>query len=75
MPTHSDSMAIVCAIAGLARNLDIETTAEGVETAEQFALLRVAGCSQAQGYLFSRPVPAAQLDFADSEALRIERAA
>jgi EAL domain-containing protein (putative c-di-GMP-specific phosphodiesterase class I) len=63
MPNHSDSMAIVCAIAGLARNLDIETTAEGVETAEQLALLRGAGCQLAQGYLFSRPVPASKLNF------------
>jgi diguanylate cyclase (GGDEF)-like protein len=63
MPNHRDSMAIVCAIAGLARNLDIETTAEGVETAEQFALLRGAGCQLAQGYLFSRPVPASRLSF------------
>ena len=41
----------------------------------RFALLRVAGCSQAQGYLFSRPVPAAQLDFSRAEARPIERAA
>jgi diguanylate cyclase (GGDEF)-like protein len=70
MPNHSDSMAIVCAIAGLARNLDIETTAEGVETAEQFALLRSAGCQLAQGYLFSRPVPASKLTFERPDAAR-----
>jgi len=63
MPNHTDSVAIVCAIAGLARNLDIETTAEGVETREQLALLRGVGCQLAQGYLFSRPVPAARLSF------------
>jgi EAL domain-containing protein (putative c-di-GMP-specific phosphodiesterase class I) len=70
MPNHSDSMAIVCAIAGLARNLDIETTAEGVETLEQLALLRGAGCQSAQGYLFSRPLPAAQLTFERPDATR-----
>jgi diguanylate cyclase (GGDEF)-like protein len=63
MPGHHDSLAIVCAIAGLARNLDIETTAEGVETAEELALLRGVGCQLAQGYLFSRPVPASRLSF------------
>ena len=63
MTNHADSAAIVCAIAGLGRRLDIETTAEGVETAEQFALLRSAGCQLAQGYLFSRPVPMSALTF------------
>ena len=38
MTNHADSAAIVCAIAGLGRSLDIETTAEGVETAEQFVV-------------------------------------
>jgi EAL domain-containing protein (putative c-di-GMP-specific phosphodiesterase class I) len=61
----------VCAIAGLARNLDIETTAEGVETAEHFALLRSAGCQLAQGYLFSRPVPASRLTFERPDGARI----
>jgi EAL domain-containing protein (putative c-di-GMP-specific phosphodiesterase class I) len=63
-------MAIVCAIAGLARNLEIETTAEGVETVEQLALVRSAGCQSAQGYLFSRPVPAAELVFESPGAAR-----
>ncbi|HEY6256590.1 MAG TPA: EAL domain-containing protein [Xanthobacteraceae bacterium] len=70
MPSHSDSVAIVCAIAGLARNLDIETTAEGVETREQLALLRGAGCQLAQGYLFSRPLPASRLSFERPEIAR-----
>jgi diguanylate cyclase (GGDEF)-like protein len=70
MPSHSDSMAIVCAIAGLARNLDIETTAEGVETAEQLALVGSVGCQSAQGYLLSRPVPAAELVFDSPGAAR-----
>jgi diguanylate cyclase (GGDEF)-like protein len=75
MTTHSDSAAIVCAIAGLGRGLDIETTAEGVETAEQLAFLRTAGCQLGQGYLFSRPVPLAQLSFDQPEALRSVKAA
>jgi len=49
--------AIVCAVANLGRSLDIVTTAEGVETEEQLELLRAAGCTQAQGYLFGRAGP------------------
>jgi diguanylate cyclase (GGDEF)-like protein/PAS domain S-box-containing protein len=75
LSTSAECAAIVCAVVGLGGSLGIETVAEGVETNEQFALLRVAGCSQAQGYLFSRPVPATELVFADAEILRIERAA
>jgi len=57
------SAAIVCAVANLGRSLDIITVAEGVETEEQLALLRAAGCTQAQGYLLGRPIPAADLSF------------
>ena len=57
------SAAIVCAVANLGRSLDIITVAEGVETEEQLALLRAAGCTQAQGYLLGRPIPAADLCF------------
>jgi diguanylate cyclase (GGDEF)-like protein/PAS domain S-box-containing protein len=72
LSTSAECAAIVCAVIGLGGSLGIETVAEGVETQDQFALLRVAGCSRAQGYLFSRPVPAAELVFAEG---LIERAA
>ena len=64
LTTRSDSAAIVCAITALARILNIKVTAEGVETPEQLALLRAAGCNLAQGFLFGRPRPAAELSFA-----------
>ncbi|GJD56754.1 putative bifunctional diguanylate cyclase/phosphodiesterase [Methylobacterium dankookense] len=51
--------AIVRAVAGLGASLGIATTAEGVETAAQFAHLRAEGCSEVQGFLFSRPLTAA----------------
>ncbi|MGB0468482.1 MAG: bifunctional diguanylate cyclase/phosphodiesterase [Pontibacterium sp.] len=54
---------ILCeAIILMARKLGIKVIAEGVETQEQYELLRVAGCHYAQGYLFSRPVDRAQLE-------------
>jgi diguanylate cyclase (GGDEF)-like protein len=59
--TSRDCKAIVEAVTGLGLNLDIATTAEGVETIAQLELLRAAGCNQAQGFLFSRPVPAAEV--------------
>jgi len=62
LSSRPDCAAIVCAVTGLGRSLQIETTGEGVETLEQFELLRAAGCTQAQGYLFSRPIPAHELE-------------
>ena len=50
-----DARAIVQAIAGLARNLGIMTTAEGVETEQQLEQVRFLGCTEMQGYLFSPP--------------------
>ena len=67
---HTTDAAIVCAIAGLGRNLGVATVAEGVETEEQLIAVRAAGCQLAQGYLFSRPVPASELAFDRPLALR-----
>jgi EAL domain-containing protein (putative c-di-GMP-specific phosphodiesterase class I) len=67
---RTDCAAIVRAALTLAQGLDIETTAEGIETAEQCMLLRLAGVTSLQGYLFKRPRPLAELDFAEVFAKR-----
>jgi diguanylate cyclase (GGDEF)-like protein/PAS domain S-box-containing protein len=56
-----DSLAIIRAISTLGRSLGIRTTAEGVETLEQFASVKQEGCSEVQGYLFSAAKPANEL--------------
>ena len=55
-----ESMAIVRAVTGLGGSLGMKTTAEGVETQQQLEKLKKEGCTEVQGYLFSKPVPAAQ---------------
>jgi diguanylate cyclase (GGDEF)-like protein len=55
------SFAIVQAVTRLARALDIPSTAEGIETQEQLELVRAAGCTEFQGFLFSKPRPAAEI--------------
>jgi diguanylate cyclase (GGDEF)-like protein len=60
LPEKSDSLAIVRAVTGLGRSLSMTTTAEGVETREQFERLKAEGCDEAQGYLFGRPRPLAE---------------
>lgn len=62
LDTNSDDHAIVSAIIQMSRALNMTTTAEGVETEAQLEILRKLGCKKAQGYLFSRPLPADQLD-------------
>ncbi|MBP0464574.1 EAL domain-containing protein [Roseomonas sp. PWR1] len=59
--TRGDSAAIVRAVTALGAALGLRTTAEGVETPEQLAELLAYGCSEAQGYLVSRPVPRDQV--------------
>jgi EAL domain-containing protein (putative c-di-GMP-specific phosphodiesterase class I) len=46
-------------IINMAHNLEMKVVAEGVETVEQYTQLRALGCEYIQGYLFSKPVPAA----------------
>jgi diguanylate cyclase (GGDEF)-like protein/PAS domain S-box-containing protein len=61
LATNDGDAAIVAAVIGIARSLRLRVTAEGVENAEQLAFLRRRKCDAAQGYLFSRPVPAESL--------------
>ena len=56
--TDPDDAAIVTAIVAMARSLNLDVTAEGVETEEQATFLRSLACHQAQGYYFGRPMPA-----------------
>jgi len=66
MSSRKDCAAIVNAVIALGKSLGVETTAEGVETPEQFELLRIAGCVLAQGYMISKPRPAAEMDFSSA---------
>jgi diguanylate cyclase (GGDEF)-like protein/PAS domain S-box-containing protein len=61
MDEKADSIAIVRAVAGLGATLGMSTTAEGVETVEQLAQLRLEGCTEVQGFLISKPRPASEL--------------
>lgn len=61
-PERSESFAMLRAVAALAAGLRIETTVEGVETADQLANVRAHGCTEAQGFVISRPMPAQEVD-------------
>jgi len=58
-----DYAAVVSSVLALAQGLGTITTVEGIETEQQLEYMREAGVDLAQGYLFSRPVPATELDF------------
>ncbi|CAN5877401.1 hypothetical protein BH23ACT11_BH23ACT11_15080 [soil metagenome] len=58
VPGDGDAEAIISGIIGLAHSLRLTVIAEGIETEEQLNLLREGGCDQAQGFYFSKPVPA-----------------
>ena len=57
----NDSQVIVRAILGLARGFGLKTTAEGIEDKDQLAYLKANGCSEGQGYLFGKAIPAADI--------------
>jgi diguanylate cyclase (GGDEF)-like protein/PAS domain S-box-containing protein len=61
MSVHDDSLAIVRAVIAMGKGLGIATTAEGVETLAQFKQLKLEGCTEVQGYLFSPPRPATEV--------------
>ena len=67
LPNHRRSAAIVRSMFVLARQLNLDVTVEGVETEEQFAFLRDQGCTEVQGFLFSKPKPLAA--FTDPKSL------
>ncbi len=57
LSSSESSVAIVRAVCGLARSFGATTTAEGVETDDQLAQIRAQGCTDMQGYFFSKPLP------------------
>ena len=76
LPDDADALAIVRAVVGLANSLGIVSTAEGVETEEQYEALRELGCSEMQGFLLSRPCPVGEVvRFFPSAAVRTVSAA
>ena len=62
LATNADDMAITLAIISMAHSLKLRVVAEGVETTEQLDLLADAGCDEIQGFYFSKPVPALEIE-------------
>jgi diguanylate cyclase (GGDEF)-like protein len=61
LPTEAGDASIAAAIIAMAHSLQLTVVAEGVENEAQLGFLRAEGCDQVQGYLFSRPLPAADI--------------
>lgn len=62
LSANYDSTTIIQAILGIARSFNLGVLAEGVETPEQLQALKKMGCDEMQGFYFSRPLPAAQIE-------------
>ncbi len=76
LSSSEDSMAIIRAVAGLGSSLGMRTTAEGVETREELDYLRREGCTEAQGYYFSKARPAKEIyDLLVAQAARTKAVA
>jgi len=69
--SNPDDAAITLAIISMAHSLKLQVIAEGVETADQLAYLRLHGCDQMQGYYFSRPLPLLELESLLAEDRRL----
>ncbi|WP_328518536.1 EAL domain-containing protein [Pararhizobium qamdonense] len=61
LDNEANAGKVLQATIALANALDIPVTAEGIETDEQAAIVRLSGCDELQGYLFSRPLTAEKL--------------
>ncbi len=73
LTSRNDSQAIIKAVIGLGQSLGMSTTAEGVETEEQFEMVRAHGVTEVQGFLFSPPLtPAALSSLLRSEAAKAQ---
>jgi len=72
---RTDCAAIVSAVLALGRGLETETVAQGVETEQQFGVLRAGGVTLVQGELFGRPCPMSDLVIDDVVALRMVESA
>ena len=71
LPHDGEDAAITLAIIAMGRSLDLVVVAEGVETPEQQAFLREHACNEMQGFLFCRPLSAADYaEFLRSRALK-----
>jgi diguanylate cyclase (GGDEF)-like protein len=70
LSSNKDSRAIIRAVVGLGSSLGMSTTAEGIETREELDFMKRQGCTEAQGYFFSKPCPAE-----DARALLAKQAA
>ena len=64
---RNDCLAIIQAVSGLAQQMQMSTVAEGIETLDHAETVMAAGCNELQGFYFSKPVPAGEVDHVLSE--------